>query len=89
MKLIKLLSFLLILTSCNKYFGIIEPDYIPINETEEVFGNNIVIQKNSNILELDKIIYPFTDFLINENGLIKIKKIISLNETSSINIQND
>ena len=89
MKLIKLLSFLLILTSCNKYFGIIEPDYIPINETEEVFGNNIVIQKNSNILELDKIIYPFTDFLINENGLIKIKKIISLNETSSINIQNE
>ena len=66
-----------------------EPDYIPVNETEEVFGNNIKIQKNSNISELDKIIYPFTNILINENSLIKIKKIISLSESSSINIQKD
>jgi hypothetical protein len=89
MKLIKLLSFLLILTSCDQYFGIIEPDYIPTNETKEVFGKNITIQKNNDISELDKIIYPFTNFLINENTSIKIKKITSLNENSSVNIQKD
>ena len=55
MKLIKLLSFLLILTSCDQYFGVIEPDYIPTNETKEVFEKNIIIQKKMNLLNIQSL----------------------------------
>lgn len=87
MKLIKLLSFLVILTSCNQYFGTIEPDYIPVNETEEIFENNIITQSKINISEIDQVIYPINDILIDESNLLKIKKLIPLGVNSAISVQ--
>lgn len=87
MKLIKLLSFLVILTSCNQYFGIIEPDYIPVNETEEIFENNIITESKINISEIDEVIYPIKDILIDESNLLKIKKLLPLEANSAISVQ--
>lgn len=89
MKPIKLLSFLLILSSCNRYLGTVEPDYIPVNKTEEVFENNLIIQSKNNFSELEQVIYPFANLTINESNLKKIKKILSLEENSSVSIQKD
>jgi hypothetical protein len=89
MKLIKLLSFLLILSSCNQYLGTVEPNYIPINKTEEVFENNIINQSKIEFSELEQVIYPYAYSSINDSYLKKIKKIISLDEDSSVSIQKD
>ena len=37
MKIVKFLLFFLILSSCNKYLGTIEPDYEPSNEVTNIF----------------------------------------------------
>jgi hypothetical protein len=89
MKLIKLLSFLLILSSCNKYLGTVEPDYTPINKTEEVFEKNIINQSEIKFSDLEQVIYPYAYSSINDSHLKKIKKIISLDENSSVSIQKD
>ena len=38
MKKIKFLIFLLVLSSCNKYLGTVDPDYTPTNEVTEIFS---------------------------------------------------
>ena len=89
MKLIKLLSFLFILSSCNQYLGTLEPDYIPINKTEEVFENDMINQNKNEFSELKQVIFPYSNLSITDKNLKKIKKIISLDENSSVSIQKD
>ena len=43
MKIIKFLIFLIYLSSCNKYVGSVDPDYIPTNEVSEIFSNTQTI----------------------------------------------
>ena len=58
MKIVKLISFLLLLSSCNQYLGIVEPDYIPQNEVDEVFLNTPRPLESNYEFKIGEVIYP-------------------------------
>ena len=37
MRIIKILCFLFLLSSCNKYLGVVEPDYNPTDELKDIY----------------------------------------------------
>ena len=59
MKIVKLISFLLLLSSCNQYLGTVEPDYIPQNDVKEVFLNKTRIIESNDEFKLDEVFYPY------------------------------
>ena len=89
MRIIKLLCLLFILSSCNKYLGVVDKDYIPTEELDEIFANDIDRSNQTGILEIKKIIYPLDNFQVGDISSIKIKKIISLDESSAIYFEKD
>ena len=42
MRIIKLLCLLFILSSCNKYLGVVDKDYIPTGKLDDIFANAII-----------------------------------------------
>ena len=58
MKIVKLIGFLLLLSSCNQYLGTVEPDYIPKNEVEEVFLNKSLALESNDEFKIGKVFYP-------------------------------
>ena len=58
MRIIKLICLLLLLNSCNKYLGVVDPDYTPSDELKDVFSNELNKSNESEISEIKKIIYP-------------------------------
>jgi hypothetical protein len=89
MRIIKLLCLLFILSSCNKYLGVVESDYIPATELEDLFPNDIKKSNQTETSEINKIIYPSDNFNIGDISSAKIKKITSLEERSLINFVKD
>ena len=89
MRIIKLLCLLFILSSCNKYLGVVDKDYIPTEELDDIFANDIDRSNQTEILEIKKIIYPSDNFQVGDISSIKIKKIISLDESSAIYFEKD
>ena len=89
MRIIKILCFLFLLSSCNKYLGVVEPDYNPTDELKDIFTNNLNKSNQTEISEIKKIIYPSDDFFISDINSIEIKKIISLEQNSSIYFEKD
>ena len=88
MKTIKLLIFLLALSSCNKYLGTVDPDYVPTNETTKVFSN---IQNDEYVKEtkFGNVIYPK---LINPSlsfSNFEIDKITNIDKSTVINFVDD
>ena len=83
MRIIKLLCLLLLLNSCNKYLGVVDPDYTPSDELEDIFSNELTKSNENEISDIRKIIYPLNQSLIGDVSLIGIKKITSLEENSS------
>ena len=90
MKLIKLLSFIFLISSCNDYLGTVEPDYIPKNEISEVID---LLELNGKIYRTNPYgepflskynLYPNVNFNKNKNNNRKsyilnlILKILSL-----------
>jgi len=59
MKIVKLISFLLLLSSCNQYLGTVEPDYIPQNDVKEVFLNKTRTIESNDEFKLDEVFYPY------------------------------
>jgi len=74
MRIIKLLCLLFILSSCNKYLGVVDKDYIPTEELDDIFANDIDRSNQTGILEIKKIIYPSDNFQVGDISSIKIKK---------------
>ena len=89
MRIIKLLCLLFILSSCNKYLGVVDKDYIPKEELDDIFANDIDRSNQTEILEIKKIIYPSDNFQVGDISSIKIKKVISLDESSAIYFEKD
>ena len=89
MRIIKILCFLFLLSSCNKYLGVVEPDYNPTDELKDIFTNNLNKSNQTEISEIKKIIYPSDDFFVSDINSIEIKKIISLEQNSSIYFEKD
>jgi hypothetical protein len=88
MRIIKLLCFFFLLSSCNKYLGVVDPDYVPKSELDDIFLKNIE-SSQTEILEIKKIIYPSNNFQIVDISSMEIEKLISLEENSSIYFEVD
>ena len=58
MKLIKIFFCLLTLSSCNKYLGTLEPDYVPVNEVTDFLPSDINIKQTERDIVFNKIKYP-------------------------------
>ena len=83
MKIVKLIGFLLLLSSCNKYFGKIEPEYIPKNDIEEVFSNKTFSIEKNNEFNIGEILYP-SHKKFNYKKILNLKQITSIDENSKI-----
>ncbi len=78
MRIIKFICLLLLLNSCNKYLGVVDPDYTPSDELEDIFSNELTKSNENKISEIRKIIFPKNQLLIGDVSSIGIKKITSL-----------
>ena len=58
MKIVKLIGFLFLLSSCNQYLGTVEPDYIPQNEVENVFLNKTWALESNDEFKIGEVYYP-------------------------------
>ena len=81
MKIVKLFSFLLLLTSCNQYLGTVEPDYIPQNEVEEVFLNKTRALESDDEFKIGEVFYP-DDKKFDLKEILDFKKIASIDKNS-------
>ena len=89
MRLIKLFFFLFLLSSCNKYLGVVEPDYSPSKEVTEIFSSNVNIADLKEDINFGTTIYPYSKS-INENiNFLKLQKIASINEKTKVYSNND
>lgn len=77
MKIVKLIGFLLLLSSCNQYLGTVEPDYIPKNEVEEVFLNKTLALESNDEFKIGKVFYPVNK-KFDLNKPFEIKKIANI-----------
>jgi len=81
MKIVKLISFLLLLSSCNQYLGTVEPDYIPKNDVEEVFLNKTLALESNDEFKIGKVLYP-DNKKFDLNKPFEIKKIANIDKKS-------
>lgn len=81
MKIVKLIGFLLLLSSCNQYLGIVEPDYIPKNDVEEVFLNKTLALESNDEFKIGKVLYP-DNKKFDLNKPFEIKKIANIDKKS-------
>ena len=81
MKIVKLISFLLLLSSCNQYLGTVEPDYIPKNEVEEFFLNKTLALESNDEFKIGKVFYP-DNKRFDLNKSFEIKKIANIDKKS-------
>lgn len=81
MKIVKLIGFLLLLSSCNQYLGTVEPDYIPKNEVEEVFLNKSLALESNDEFKIGKVFYP-DNKKFDLNKPFEIKKIANIDKKS-------
>ena len=77
MKIVKLIGFLLLLSSCNQYLGTVEPDYIPKNEVEEVFLNKSLALESNDEFKIGKVFFP-DNKKFDLNKPFEIKKIANI-----------
>ena len=82
MKIVKLIGFLLILSSCNQYLGTIEPDYIPSNDIEEVFLNNAIVLDNNEEFKIGEVLYP-PDKKFNFKNSIDFQKVTTIDKKTN------
>ena len=81
MKIVKLIGFLLLLSSCNQYLGTAEPDYIPKNEVEKVFLNKSLALESNDDFKIGNVFYP-DNKKFDLNKPFKIKKIANIDKKS-------
>jgi hypothetical protein len=81
MKIVKLIGFLLLLSSCSQYLGTVEPDYIPKNEVEEVFLNKTLPLESNDEFKIGKVFYP-DNKKFDLNKPFEIKKVANIDKKS-------
>ena len=87
MRIISLLCLLFLLSSCNKYLGVVDPDYKPTNEIDDIFSNDIIKSSQTEISEIKEIIYPSDNFQIGDISSIEIKKLYQLVKTHQFTLK--
>ena len=89
MRLIKLFFFLFLLSSCNKYLGIIEPDYSPSREVTEIFSSNLNIFELKEEINFGTTKYPYSKSLNENINFLKMQKIANINESTKVYSNSD
>ncbi len=88
MKNIKFLIFLFVLSSCNQYFGSVDPDYNPTNQVTEIFSNTKNYSPVSDVY-FGNIIFPKTTNPSLSMKNLNIVKVINSDKNSIVNFLND
>ncbi len=81
MKIVRLICFLLLLSSCDQYIGKVEPDYIPQNDVEEIFLNKTKILESNDEFKIGEVFYP-SNKKFNIKEPFEFKKITSIDKKS-------
>ena len=81
MKIVRLICFLLLLSSCDQYIGKVEPDYIPQNDVEEIFLNKTKILESNDEFKISEVFYP-SNKKFNIKEPFEFKKITSIDKKS-------
>ena len=89
MRLIKLFFFLFLLSSCNKYLGVIEPDYSPSKEVTEIFSSNVNIFNLKEDINFGNTKYPYSKSFNENINFLKLQKIANINEKTKVYSNND
>ena len=89
MRLIKLFFFLFLLSSCNKYLGVIEPDYSPSKEVTEIFSSNANIFNLKEDINVGNTKYPYSKSFNENINFLKLQKIANINEKTKVYSNND
>ena len=89
MRLIKLFFFLFLLSSCNKYLGVVEPDYSPSKEVTEIFSSNVNIAEFKEDIIFGSIKYPYSKSFKENINFLKLQKIAKVNEKTKVYSNND
>ena len=89
MRLIKLFFFLFLLSSCNKYLGVVEPDYSPSRGVTELFSSNTNIVDLKEDINFGTTKYPFSKSFNENVNFLKLKKIANINENTKVYSDND
>ena len=89
MRLIKLFFFLFLLSSCNKYLGVIEPDYSPSKEVNEIFSSNVNIFNLKEDINFGNTKYPYSKSFNENINFLKLQKIANINEKTKVYSNND
>ena len=89
MRLIRLFIFLFLLSSCNNYLGVIEPDYSPSKEITEIFSSNvnIVDLKEDIIFGLTR--YPYSKSFSKNFNFQNMQKIANISEETEVYSNNN
>ena len=88
MKKIKFLILFIALTSCNQYFGTVDPDYTPSNEVTQIFSNAQNDTYNSKV-DFGNIIYPREINPALSINNLKLDKIMNTDRNSVFNFLYD
>ena len=89
MRLIKLFFFLFLLSSCNKYLGVVEPDYSPSRGVTELFSSNTNIVDLKEDINFGTTKYPFSKSFNENINFLKLQKIANINENTKVYSNND
>jgi hypothetical protein len=89
MRLIKLFFFLFLLSSCNKYLGVIEPDYSPSRGVTELFSSNTNIVDLKEDINFGTTKYPYSKSFNENVNFLKLQKIANINENTKVYSNND
>ena len=89
MRLIKLFFFLFLLSSCNKYLGVVEPDYSPSRGVTELFSSNTNIVDLKEDINFGTTKYPYSKSLNENINFLKLQKIANINEKTKVYSNND
>ena len=84
MRLIKLFFFLFLLSSCDNYLGIVEPDYSPSKGVTEIFSSNLNIVELKEEINFGTTKYPFSKSFNENINLLKLRKIANLNGKTKV-----
>jgi hypothetical protein len=89
MRLIKIFFFLFLLSSCNKYLGVVEPDYSPSKGVNEIFSSNVNLVELKEDINFGITKYPYSKSFKKNVNFLKLKKIANINEKTKVYSNND
>jgi len=89
MRLIKFFFFLFLLSSCNKYFGVVEPDYSPSKGVAEIFSSNVNVVELKDDINFGPTKYPYSKSFNKNVNFLKLQKIANIDGKTKVYSNNN